>query len=62
MNAVRPVEFGAVVRRVEVRSGAEVALPHRFGLDGQGLRLSPFPLGLPFRHDLRADDQDGDSD
>src|SRR5208283_5565323 len=50
------------VRRVEVWPDPEVALPHRFGLDGQSLRLSAFPLGVPFRHDLRADDEDGYSD
>jgi len=57
----RTIEFRAIPRCVEVIPDTEIALLHGVGLHGQGLRPSAAPLGLPFREDLRADDEDRDS-
>ena len=57
MNAIGAIELGAILRGAKVGSDAEVALGDGLDLHRQRLRQPAFPLGLPFRRDLCADDE-----
>ena len=52
MDAVRAIELGAILRRIEIGPDAEITLGNRVNLHRQRLRLFALPLGLPFGRDL----------